>query len=128
MSIQQTDTHPLSAERRGKRIDETDAHIGSRIRQRRKALGLSQQALGSAIGVSFQQLQKYENGTNRCSGSKLAGLAEQLQVPVQYFFPKVGAAIAMPQPEPGFKEQLADIRTALRDVERQVRALEREHA
>ena len=63
-----------------------DAHVGDRIRLRRRILGLTQQQLADALDLTFQQVQKYERGTNRVSASKLFGIAEVLQVPVGYFF------------------------------------------
>lgn len=63
-----------------------DVHVGNRIRQRRKRAGLSQQALAATIGVTFQQLQKYEHGTNRVSASRLFDIAKALNVDVGYFF------------------------------------------
>ena len=63
-----------------------DTHVGQRVRARRKMLGLSQEALGAALGVSFQQVQKYEKGTNRAGASRLWQISEALKVPVQYFF------------------------------------------
>ena len=64
-----------------------DLHVGHKIRDRRKELHLSQTDLGTKVGVSFQQLQKYENGTNRVGASRLAAIAKALGVPVGYFFP-----------------------------------------
>ena len=64
-----------------------DLHVGHKIRDRRKELRLSQTDLGTKVGVSFQQLQKYENGTNRVGASRLAAIAKALGVPVGYFFP-----------------------------------------
>lgn len=63
-----------------------DKHVGARIRLRRKLLGLSQSALGDALGLTFQQIQKYERGGNRVSASKLYDAAKTLGVPVSYFF------------------------------------------
>lgn len=63
-----------------------DVHVGSRIRVRRRVLGLSQEHLAQALGLTFQQVQKYEHGTNRISASKLFGIADTLQVTVGYFF------------------------------------------
>ncbi len=63
-----------------------DAYVGHRIRVRRKMLGISQSELGDALGVAFQQLQKYERGVNRISASKLHSIARLLNVPVSYFF------------------------------------------
>jgi transcriptional regulator with XRE-family HTH domain len=63
-----------------------DRHVGSRVRLRRLMLGISQEKLGNALGVSFQQIQKYEKGTNRFSASRLQQAAQLLHVPVSYFF------------------------------------------
>lgn len=63
-----------------------DVHIGSRIRARRLETGLSQTKVGAAYGVSFQQFQKAENGSNRISASQLWLIAQALKVPVGYFF------------------------------------------
>ena len=65
---------------------EIDIHVGLRVRQRRVLCGLSQTALANLIGVTFQQLQKYERGMNRISASKLWQLSQVLDVPVQWFF------------------------------------------
>ena len=65
---------------------EADREIGSRIAAVRAAQGLSQTALGQAIGVSFQQVQKYEKGRNRIGASRLQRIADQLKVPVETFF------------------------------------------
>jgi transcriptional regulator with XRE-family HTH domain len=63
-----------------------DVHIGQRLRMRRKLLGMSQEQLSDRVGVTFQQVQKYEKGTNRISASRLFGIAQVLSVPVSYFF------------------------------------------
>jgi transcriptional regulator with XRE-family HTH domain len=63
-----------------------DAHVGDRIRMRRRILGLTQQELADALGLTFQQIQKYERGANRVSASKLFALASELKAPVSYFF------------------------------------------
>ncbi|MFC4352772.1 helix-turn-helix domain-containing protein [Fodinicurvata halophila] len=64
----------------------TDIHIGHRLRERRVALGLSQSELADKLGVSFQQVQKYESGANRISGSRLWDISTALETPVSYFF------------------------------------------
>lgn len=64
----------------------TDVFVGSRIRMRRKMLGISQETLGQKIGLTFQQIQKYEKGTNRVGASRLADIAGALDVPVSFFF------------------------------------------
>ena len=63
-----------------------DVYVGSRVRTRRLALGLSQEKLGAALGVTFQQVQKYEKGTNRLGASRLEQASRILQVPVAHFF------------------------------------------
>jgi transcriptional regulator with XRE-family HTH domain len=63
-----------------------DQHVGYRLRMRRKMLGLTQEALGEALALSFQQVQKYENGKNRISAGRLQQLSQILKVPVAFFF------------------------------------------
>jgi len=67
-------------------MNEIDVFVGNRIRARRYALGISQSELGAAIGVRFQQIQKYETGANRVSASRLWAVAEKLGVEIEYFF------------------------------------------
>jgi transcriptional regulator with XRE-family HTH domain len=64
----------------------TDKHVGSRVRMRRMMLSMSQEKLGDALGLTFQQVQKYEKGTNRIGASRLQQIAHILQVPVEFFF------------------------------------------
>ena len=63
-----------------------DIHVGSRVRLRRTLLGMSQGALGEAVGLTFQQIQKYEKGTNRMGASRLFQISQILNVPIRYFF------------------------------------------
>jgi len=63
-----------------------DQHVGSRVRMRRMMLAMGQQALGAALGLTFQQVQKYEKGTNRVGASRIQQIAEILQVPVSFLF------------------------------------------
>ena len=63
-----------------------DRHVGSRVRMRRMMLGMSQEKLGDALDLTFQQVQKYEKGTNRIGASRLQSIAHILQVPVAFFF------------------------------------------
>lgn len=63
-----------------------DVHVGKRVRLRRTLLGMSQEKLGEAIGLTFQQVQKYERGTNRIGSSRLYQLSQVLDIPVSYFF------------------------------------------
>jgi DNA-binding XRE family transcriptional regulator len=71
---------------RGMPIHPVDVHVGRRIQLRRKALVMSQTELGRRLGVSFQQVQKYESGVNRVSASTLYELATTLEVPITFFF------------------------------------------
>ena len=63
-----------------------DKYVGSRVRMRRIMLGMSQEKLGEALGLTFQQIQKYEKGTNRVGASRLQQISEVLQVPVSFLF------------------------------------------
>jgi len=79
-----------------------DIHVGARVKSRRLILGLSQEELAKAIGLTFQQVQKYERGTNRISVSRLVDICRTLKAPVDYFFegsfsvaPRPGAKLAM---------------------------------
>ncbi len=69
-----------------KKAQPVDVHIGERLRQRRRQVGISQIALGQEIGVKYQQIQKYETGHNRISASRLWSIAKALDVPITYFF------------------------------------------
>lgn len=73
-----------------------DLHVGSRIRFRRKLLGLSQTQLADSLGITFQQIQKYERGSNRVSASKLYETAKTLQVSIAYFFEGLNDPAAAP--------------------------------
>jgi len=70
-----------------------DVHVGARIRLRRTLLGISQTALAEAIGLTFQQVQKYEKGANRVSSSRLMDMANALDVSVSYFFEEMSATV-----------------------------------
>ena len=63
-----------------------DLHVGSRVRQRRRLLGMTQQKLADSVSIRFQQIQKYESGANRISASRLWSLSRALDVPVSFFF------------------------------------------
>lgn len=69
-----------------------DVTVGNRVREMRIRKGLSQQALGDQVGISFQQIQKYERGTNRMGSSRLVQIADVLDVPVSSFFEGLGKA------------------------------------
>jgi transcriptional regulator with XRE-family HTH domain len=71
-----------------------DGHVGARLRLRRTLLGISQEQLAESLGLTFQQVQKYERGTNRVSASRLFQLANILDVPITWFFDEMGAETA----------------------------------
>jgi transcriptional regulator with XRE-family HTH domain len=79
-----------------------DKHVGSRVRMRRMMLAMSQEKLGDALGLTFQQVQKYEKGTNRIGASRLQQISHILQVPVAFFFE--GAPNLHGSPDGGMKE------------------------
>jgi transcriptional regulator with XRE-family HTH domain len=72
-----------------KKPNPIDIHVGSRIRLRRNMLGMSQEKLGENLGITFQQIQKYEKGTNRVGASRLQAISSILGVPVAFFFEDV---------------------------------------
>ncbi|MGB0695684.1 MAG: helix-turn-helix domain-containing protein [Rhodospirillaceae bacterium] len=73
--------------------DPVDVHVGRRLRLRRTLLGMSQEQLANAVGVTFQQIQKYERGSNRVSASRLFDISKVLGVPVAFFFEDIGEDI-----------------------------------
>jgi len=88
-----------------------DVHVGKRLRLRRTILGLSQEAIGKAIGVTFQQVQKYERGVNRMGSSRLYEFSKILTVPVSYFFEEMEKGHSHPphagvaEDAPGFEHE-----------------------
>lgn len=78
----------------------TDVHVGSRVRLRRTLLGMSQEKLGEAIGLTFQQVQKYERGANRVGASRLYDLSRVLDVPVSFFFEEMAPGVAATERHP----------------------------
>lgn len=84
----------------GKVPNPVDLHVGARVRMRRKFLSLSQEGLANALGLTFQQVQKYERGSNRISASKLYEISQTLKAPIQYFF----EGYAEGEPVEGFSE------------------------
>src|SRR5476649_1998934 len=78
-----------------------DIHVGLQVRLRRKALKISQEKLAGALGLTFQQVQKYERGTNRISASKLYEIARTLQVSIAWFFEGLGDPASAGLDEPG---------------------------
>jgi transcriptional regulator with XRE-family HTH domain len=87
--------------------DPVDVQVGARIRLRRNMLGMSQEKLGEAIGLTFQQIQKYERGSNRVGASRLLELSRVLDVPVPFFFDDVDPVRAPAIPG-GFAEPPAE--------------------
>lgn len=79
-------SQPKSGRSRGGKPNPVDVHVGSRVRLRRTLLGLSQEKLANALGLTFQQVQKYERGANRVGASRLFQLSRVLDVPVSFFF------------------------------------------
>ena len=83
----------------GKKPNPIDTHVGSRVRLRRMLMGMSQERLGDSMGLTFQQVQKYEKGVNRIGASRLFQISKILDVPVQFFFedaPNLTEASAVP--------------------------------
>jgi len=128
----------VDTERRRQKSDRPnpiDVHVGARLRLRRTLLGMSQEKLGDAIGLTFQQVQKYERGANRIGASRLFELSRVLDVPVSFFFeelsPPAGGQNATPsketttdgyQPNPMMKrETLELVRAFLRIADPQIR-------
>ncbi|MEM7192109.1 MAG: helix-turn-helix transcriptional regulator [Pseudomonadota bacterium] len=87
----------------GKKPNPIDVHVGSRVRLRRMLVGMSQERLGESIGLTFQQVQKYEKGTNRIGASRLYHIAKILDVPVGFFFEEAPGLDA-PSAAPGMAE------------------------
>ena len=85
--------HVVGAEKEA-RPSPIDVHVGSRIRLRRTLLGMSQERLGEALGLTFQQVQKYERGVNRVGASRLFDLSRVLDVPISFFFDDMPESLA----------------------------------
>ena len=77
-----------------------DSHVGNRVRLRRQLIGMSQEKLGELLGITFQQVQKYEKGSNRVSASRLHMMSKVLNVPIQFFF----EGLQEPAGTSGFRE------------------------
>jgi transcriptional regulator with XRE-family HTH domain len=76
----------MTSARKKATLNLIDKHVGGRLRMRRMMLDMSQEKLADAFGITFQQVQKYEKGTNRISASRLQHAANLLQIPIQFFF------------------------------------------
>ncbi len=98
--------------RRGGAPHPIDIHVGSRVKLRRNMLGISQEKLGEALGLTFQQVQKYERGANRISASRLLEIARVLEVPIAFFYDDVDPVRAPAIPadidEVGYQETESD--------------------
>jgi transcriptional regulator with XRE-family HTH domain len=95
-------------EKGSRRPNPIDVHVGSRVRFRRMLLGMSQEKLGEKLGLTFQQVQKYEKGINRIGASRLFDLAQVLGVPVQFFYEEAPAGEPQPTITDGFAEKPAE--------------------
>ena len=106
------------------RTDAVDAHVGQRIRARRVILGYSQEKLACALGLTFQQVQKYEKGANRVGASRLFDLARVLEVPIAYFFDGLSPepptpprdVPTWPETEAGLKRETLDLLRAYNSI------------
>lgn len=94
---------PITAKEYGP--DPIDVHVGKRLRLRRTLLGMSQEQLAAAVGVTFQQIQKYERGSNRVSASRLYDVARVLGVSISFFFEDINTDITSGRPTQNLPEQ-----------------------
>jgi len=98
----------LEEARNARRPNPIDAHVGSRVRLRRMIMGMSQEKLGESLGLTFQQIQKYEKGVNRIGASRLFDLANVLNVPVQFFYDEAPSLDEPGGMQPGMAERPAE--------------------
>lgn len=96
-----------------------DRHVGARVRMQRLVVGVSQEKLGGALGLTFQQVQKYEKGSNRISASRLQQIANMLDVPVSFFFEgaPTGDAAAESFGQPGVNAHVSDFMASSEGVQ-----------
>ncbi len=97
------------------RVTPIDGYVGSRVRQRRRILGMSQEMLGKAVGITFQQIQKYERGVNRIGASRLFTLSKVLSVPIAFFFEEMPRALAAGAKARGFSDASVTFEADLMD-------------
>jgi transcriptional regulator with XRE-family HTH domain len=97
--------HLEGDEKGSRRPNPIDVHVGSRVRFRRMLLGMSQEKLGEKLGLTFQQVQKYEKGINRIGASRLFDLAQVLGVSVQFFYEEAPSAEGHSYAQQGFAEK-----------------------
>ena len=100
--------------------ERVDDHVGAMFRMRRQELGLSQTAVAERLGVTFQQVQKYERGMNRISASRLHDLCEILGVPIEYFFDGLDAEIGEPDGPDLNDPELVELVNAYMGIPRQM--------
>lgn len=105
MSNEKHDGAEDREDRGSRRPNPLDMHVGSRVRLRRMILGMSQEKLGEHLGLTFQQVQKYEKGVNRIGASRLFDLSQVLGVPVQFFYDDAPMGTPAGFPSPGFGEK-----------------------
>lgn len=91
-----------------RRANPVDKHVGERVRLRRMLLGMSQERLGEQLGLTFQQVQKYEKGVNRIGASRLFDLAHVLGVSIQYFYEEMPSSLSGDAALPGFADNPAE--------------------
>jgi transcriptional regulator with XRE-family HTH domain len=94
-----------SDERNSRRANSIDVHVGGRVRLRRMVLGMSQEKLGEQLGLTFQQVQKYEKGVNRIGAGRLFDLSHVLGVPIQFFYEDAPAYQTESAGHGGFSER-----------------------
>jgi transcriptional regulator with XRE-family HTH domain len=95
-------------ERGTRRPNPIDVHVGNRVRLQRMLIGISQEKLGERLGLTFQQVQKYEKGINRIGASRLFELSRVLGVPVQFFYDDAPTTGSQQHAAPGFAERSSD--------------------
>lgn len=94
----------------------TDVHVGQRVKQARLARSMSQTALGKSLGVSFQQVQKYESGVNRIGSSRLWDIANLLETPVSFFFEGLNKKGRPRREEPALSRQSIELARAIEQL------------
>jgi len=96
-----------------------DRHVGARVRMQRLVVGVSQEKLGGALGLTFQQVQKYEKGSNRISASRLQQIANMLDVPVSFFFEgaPTSEGVADSFGQPGINAHVSDFMVSSEGVQ-----------
>jgi len=98
----------VDVERGSRKPNPVDAHVGTRVRLRRMLLGMSQEKLGEHLGLTFQQVQKYEKGVNRIGASRLFDLSRVLGVPIQFFYDEAPSEFTDSTTAPGFSDRPAE--------------------